>query len=331
MVYIKFTNSYDYTGKAYYSFFVLPLLKIFKAKNIFVEMEVLNGKDVVPDIEFFSVFGNKEDLINSKAKHKIFFTGENVSVSSIAGPRKQYSDHCLQHTALSLGFDFGKAENYLRLPLWLLYYFRPYDSKDVIQHKLTEFAATEKKEKFCALIARHDTTEYVREYGEDSSYLVPGNSNNLRTEMYNKISQIGQVDCPGFLLHNDASLKTQFSDNKDVYLRQYKFNICPENSQSPGYVTEKIFDAFHAGCIPVYNGYSSDPEPGIINPQAILWFERGKDNAETLERLKQLYENEREYDDFQEQGFFVDSAVDGIHGYLQAYCEQMENIALQCI
>lgn len=39
------------------------------------------------------------------------------------------------------------------------------------------------------------------------------------------------------------------------YLKLYKFAIAYENIQGiPGYVTEKIFDCFQAGCIPVYLG-----------------------------------------------------------------------------
>lgn len=41
---------------------------------------------------------------------------------------------------------------------------------------------------------------------------------------------------------------------KDVYSR-YKFAICYENAKDiPGYITEKIFDCFFAGCVPVYLG-----------------------------------------------------------------------------
>lgn len=44
-------------------------------------------------------------------------------------------------------------------------------------------------------------------------------------------------------------------DNKLETLRQYKFSICYENAQMiPGYITEKIFDSFVAGCVPVYWG-----------------------------------------------------------------------------
>lgn len=38
-------------------------------------------------------------------------------------------------------------------------------------------------------------------------------------------------------------------------LQKYRFVICYENvKDTPGYITEKIFDAFFAGCVPVYWG-----------------------------------------------------------------------------
>lgn len=41
---------------------------------------------------------------------------------------------------------------------------------------------------------------------------------------------------------------------KRKVLRQSKFCICYENAVFPGYITEKIFDCFFAGCVPVYWG-----------------------------------------------------------------------------
>ncbi len=44
-------------------------------------------------------------------------------------------------------------------------------------------------------------------------------------------------------------------DNKKDTLEKYKFAICYENGRDiPGYITEKIFDCFFAGCIPIYWG-----------------------------------------------------------------------------
>ena len=46
--------------------------------------------------------------------------------------------------------------------------------------------------------------------------------------------------------------------SKRTVLEQYKFSICYENVRDiPGYITEKIFDCFFAGCVPIYLGASN--------------------------------------------------------------------------
>jgi hypothetical protein len=41
-------------------------------------------------------------------------------------------------------------------------------------------------------------------------------------------------------------------------MQQYRFSICYENVRDlPGYVTEKIWDSFFAGCVPIYWGASN--------------------------------------------------------------------------
>jgi hypothetical protein len=42
--------------------------------------------------------------------------------------------------------------------------------------------------------------------------------------------------------------------SKHAVMQQYQFAICYENAIFPGYVTEKIFDALFAGCVPIYLG-----------------------------------------------------------------------------
>ena len=46
--------------------------------------------------------------------------------------------------------------------------------------------------------------------------------------------------------------------SKHDTLKRYRFSICYENmSELPGYITEKIFDCFFAGCVPIYWGASN--------------------------------------------------------------------------
>jgi hypothetical protein len=50
------------------------------------------------------------------------------------------------------------------------------------------------------------------------------------------------------------SYKGRIAEKRPV-LGQYRFSICYENARDiPGYITEKIFDCFFAGCVPVYWG-----------------------------------------------------------------------------
>ncbi|WP_054150268.1 glycosyltransferase family 10 [Rhizobium sp. AAP116] len=43
-------------------------------------------------------------------------------------------------------------------------------------------------------------------------------------------------------------------ESKYDVLAKYKFSLCFENMAMEGYVTEKIFDCFYAGCVPLYLG-----------------------------------------------------------------------------
>jgi len=53
---------------------------------------------------------------------------------------------------------------------------------------------------------------------------------------------------------NYPSWKGEIKSKKETY-KNYKVAICYENAKDfPGYITEKIFDCFFGGCVPVYLG-----------------------------------------------------------------------------
>ena len=67
--------------------------------------------------------------------------------------------------------------------------------------------------------------------------------------------------------HLSTLLKPNFQsyrgkvDSKKEFLERYKFAICYENAREiPGYITEKIFDCFFAGCVPIYWGANNIEE-----------------------------------------------------------------------
>lgn len=75
------------------------------------------------------------------------------------------------------------------------------------------------------------------------------------------LSRLNRFDVLTKLLKpNCPSYKGSIKSKKEV-LQKYKFAICYENARDvPGYITEKIFDCFFAGCIPVYWGASNITE-----------------------------------------------------------------------
>ncbi|HBR70477.1 TPA: hypothetical protein DIC20_03835 [Candidatus Dependentiae bacterium] len=74
-------------------------------------------------------------------------------------------------------------------------------------------------------------------------------------------------------------------------LKNFKFCICYENtSDQPGYITEKIFDCFHAGCVPVYLG-----APNITNhipEHCFIDFRKFKNYEVLYKYLKSITEDE---------------------------------------
>ena len=136
---------------------------------------------------------------------------------------------------------------------------------------------------------------------------------------------------------NTNDLIEKYNNNKIEYMKQFKFNLCAENVIDDGYVTEKIFDAIHCDCIPLYAGGGNYLEPEIINPKAILRWDADKKfgcnqtvlerayagqhanypltwvvdddrNADTVELFKNLLTDKKTYDEFKDQDNILPSA-----------------------
>lgn len=220
-------------------------------------------------LNFVSVDGYRGSLTYINDGPKVFFPVENLH-----DDRMNYADHLMynQKIDLALGFDYFVEPNYMRFPLWLVYMFAPNASDEQIIKRCAElrYPDVTKKTKFASLVARFDW-------------------HGTRSQIYNAISHIDKVYCPSIVLHNDGELATIYNDDKEAYLKQFYFNICPENSDSYGYVTEKVFEAISSGCIPIYWGSLNNPEPGILNKDAIIFWNMNGDNAENVRKIEELY------------------------------------------
>ncbi len=72
-----------------------------------------------------------------------------------------------------------------------------------------------------------------------------------RATLVSTVRQFIPVDGYGKYFQPEISNHHASSFTKRELLRQYAFNLCPENQLYPGYYTEKIPEAFLAGCLPL--------------------------------------------------------------------------------
>lgn len=125
-----------------------------------------------------------------------------------------------------------------------------------------------KKEKFCTMISANKFNSHLLElyterikairwfeknHPEDFDLFGIGWDKHHFKGMLsrlNRFSTLRKILKPGKRISYQGSVESK----KEVYNR-YKFAICYENARDfPEYITEKIFDCFFDGCVPVYLG-----------------------------------------------------------------------------
>ena len=256
----------------------------------------MKNREIKTNPTFFSVFGYRWFLKKYKGK-KVFFSGENLSDGCLDKRLLSFSDHCLNEVDLSLGYDYIKNPKYMRFPLWIMYFVKPEMSYKDLEKQITSINASsyrlnKERTQFTCQISHHD-------------------KNGIRKKLINLCNEIDQVTCAGNFMNTTEDLLLKYKDDKQKYLRNFKFNICPENASNKGYVTEKIIDAFVGGCIPIYWGGGKKEwiEPDIFNHRAFLYYEEGNEE-ELLLQIEELWENKEKYTAFIEHPPFMPNAAE---------------------
>lgn len=236
----------------------------------FIKHNICDIKEVPiennPDIIICSCFGDINNIINSKAKIKIFFYGENPD-------RIGYDINIIkQNCDLILGFKKTDIDNkHIKLPLWVIYY--PYyifdNNNNLLNHIEHSYLRNiaKKRNNDTSIIARHD-------------------ENGIRTIIYDEVIKYSNIRSPGKFKKNMRRIGPSCGD-KINFIRGTCYNICPENSEFEGYCTEKIFQALEAGCIPIYWGIS---KPEIINENSYYFVDKNN-----IENIKDLFINKNNY------------------------------------
>ena len=102
-------------------------------------------------------------------------------------------------------------------------------------------------------------------------------SDGFRIKFIKELSKYKTVDMGGIYKNNVGGIVR----NKINFLSSYKFSIAMENSEGQGYISEKIYDSFLAGTIPIYyGGYMIDE---FINPKSYILIKNEKDMIKKIE------------------------------------------------
>lgn len=129
-----------------------------------------------------------------------------------------------------------KVKNYYYVPYGVIsYYLRDFRDQSYFNLlKPLNQIYSKKKEKFCDYIFLNETCR----------------NGVKRFNFYKILNNLKKVD----------NLKTNYRFTTDMYQKivkdhePYKFSIAFENDIVSGWITEKIFNSFLAGCIPIYDG-----------------------------------------------------------------------------
>lgn len=277
--------------------------KVASNESWFARFMRYRGIEMNKRLSLYSVFGDRDVIRYDKRDVKMFVTGENLHSREFY----TYADNMLadKEIGLSMGFDYFDNDRYIRFPLWLRTQFAPeMNEQDIVQRvRELRYPAIGVRTKFATLISRYDWE-------------------GTRSAIYDELQHIERIYCPSQVLHNDDSLASEYNDDKNTYMRQFYFNICPENSNAYGYVTEKIFDAIYAGCIPIYWGSYNEPEKTILNQDAIVFWDKNGSNEHKIQQISNLYEDKKRIHEFMQQPRLNDAAEE----WIVTFFDQLENM-----
>jgi len=153
---------------------------------------------------------------------------------------------------------------FIQYPYAAVHFDGPVEKYYEIRSKLLELPKT----KFCCFVASNTKGELAVN----------------RIKLFRLINAWRHVDSAGKVANN-VNYLAPHGLYFLYWIAQYKYMICLENTKHPHYITEKPFQAWFAGTVPIYDGGCVDE----LNQDAIV-------NASTGDILNELFQLEQRSD-----------------------------------
>lgn len=178
-----------------------------------------------------------------------------------------------------IGFDpHQSSDRYLRFPNWMLQVHWP---ELATQPPNPRYGTRLEVERLMTPLKR---TFPIVEDRNPGAVLFSTHLREPRGSLYQKVDET--LGCEGF--GKAFTEDTRLQGGKYDLCLNYRFALCPENSIGPGYITEKIPEAFYAGCVPITWCRPEDLELDF-NPKAVVNLYGLSDQEQTalLQRLRE--------------------------------------------
>lgn len=153
--------------------------------------------------------------------------------------------------------------------------------------------------------------DYIRRHVSGKSHIYGGGWENKKSRLVGPSKYFGKIQA-----FNNIRIYNRISkswvgpiENKKEIISNYKFCFSYENTDNyPGYITEKVFDAWMSGCVPIYRGEHSFEEkysdilisPRILGKKKCMEMIRGLD-ANEARKITNKFNNfldKGEFNDF---------------------------------
>ncbi|WP_187864088.1 glycosyltransferase family 10 domain-containing protein [Helicobacter pylori] len=257
------------------------------------------------DLVFGNPLGQARKILSYQNTKRVFYTGENEA------PNFNLFDY-------AIGFDeLNFNDRYLRMPLYYAYLHykaeivndttSPYKLKanSLYALKKPTHHFKENHPNLCAVV-NNESDPLKRGF---ASFVASNANAPVRNAFYEALNSIEPV-ASGGSVKNTLGYNVK---NKNEFLSQYKFNLCFENSQGYGYVTEKILDAYFSHTIPIYWGSPSVAKD--FNPKSFVNVHDFNNFDEAIDYIKYLHAHQNAYLDMLYENPL--NTIDGKAGFYQ--------------
>lgn len=194
----------------------------------FFEGAVASGKPLFLWAWESSIINTRNSIVTEHENYKYVFTYDDLLVDNV----KYFK------VAYSFNFPNSIAKSYKGKKLCCLISGNKYsdDSKELYSHRI----------KTIEWFENNNPSDFDL-YGKDWDKTVPAKT--LLDRLKNRSGFNAYLGSP-----RRKSYRGEIEDKKRVY-EKYRFSICYENAWGlAGYISEKIFDCFFSGCVPIYWG-----------------------------------------------------------------------------